>query len=253
MIVPKNIDNFPDNKEIQDGTIDIWWIIHDGGLLFLIAFLLKRNKVWSHCRIRLFTVAQIDDNSVEMKRDLEQYMYQLRIEAEVDVVEMEDQEISAYAYERTLKLAERVKLLKDLKLADKELQLQAIGFERRASKPQILTETMMDNQQELRRASIDEKNSQYHYTFTPSQLEHLKRNVTESSMRKMHSAVRLNQKIRERSRDAKLVLINLPSPPSNLSSLAAYSYMEYVEALTEGLDRLLLMRGSGREVITIFS
>ncbi len=35
-----------------------------------------------------------------------------------------DQEISAYAYERTLKLAERVKLLKDLKLADKELQLQ---------------------------------------------------------------------------------------------------------------------------------
>ena len=88
VIVPKNIDNFPDNKEIQDGTIDIWWIIHDGGLLFLIAFLLKRNKVWSHCRIRLFTVAQREDNSIEMKKDLEQYMYQLRIEAEVDVVEM---------------------------------------------------------------------------------------------------------------------------------------------------------------------
>ncbi len=88
VIVPKNLDNFPDNKEIQDGTIDIWWIIHDGGLLFLIAFLLKRNKVWSHCRIRLFTVAQLEDNSVEMKKDLEQYMYQLRIEAEVDVVEM---------------------------------------------------------------------------------------------------------------------------------------------------------------------
>jgi len=76
---------------------------------------------------------------------------------------------------------------------------------------------------------------------------------TESSMRKMHSAVRLNQQIRERSRDAKLVLINLPSPPSKHTSLAAYSYMEYVDALTEGLDRLLLMRGSGREVITIFS
>jgi potassium/chloride transporter 4/5/6 len=88
VIVPKNIDNFPDNKQIQEGTIDIWWIIHDGGLLFLIAFLLKRNKVWSRCRMRLFTVAQLEDNSVEMKKDLEQYMYQLRIEAEVDVVEM---------------------------------------------------------------------------------------------------------------------------------------------------------------------
>lgn len=145
MIVPKNIDGFPDNKDIQNGTIDIWWIIHDGGLLFLIAFLLKRHKVWSHCRLRLFTVAQLEDNSIEMKRDLERYMYQLRIEAEIDVVEMvgrqiasthelslnliffffqEDQEISAYAYERTLKLAERMQLLKNLKLADKELQLQ---------------------------------------------------------------------------------------------------------------------------------
>lgn len=72
-------------------------------------------------------------------------------------------------------------------------------------------------------------------------------------MRKMHSAVRLNQQIRARSQDAKLVLINLPSPPTNHTSLTAYSYMEYVDALTEGLDRLLLMRGSGREVITIFS
>jgi potassium/chloride transporter 4/5/6 len=88
VIVPKNIDSFPDNKDIQEGTIDIWWIIHDGGLLFLIAFLLKRNKVWTRCRIRLFTVAQLEDNSVEMKKDLEQYMYQLRIEAEVNVIEM---------------------------------------------------------------------------------------------------------------------------------------------------------------------
>ncbi|CAF0943337.1 unnamed protein product [Adineta ricciae] len=255
VIVPKNIDSFPDNKNIQDGTIDIWWIIHDGGLLFLIAFLLKRNKVWSRCRLRLFTVAQLEDNSVEMKKELEQYMYQLRIEAEVDVVEMADQEISAYAHERTLKLAERVKLLKDLKLANKELQLQAIGFERRTSKPQILMETMVGNpqQQQQRKASLEEKNTQYHYTFSPKQLDNLKKDVTTSSMRKMHSAVRLNREIAERSRDAKLVLINLPSPPSKQSSLAAYSYMEYVDVLTEGLDRLLLMRGSGREVITIFS
>jgi len=29
--------------------------------------------------------------------------------------------------------------------------------------------------------------------------------------------------------------------------------MEYLEVLTEGLDRTVLVRGSGREVITIFS
>ncbi|CAF4804212.1 unnamed protein product, partial [Rotaria socialis] len=115
--------------------------------------------------------------------------------------------------------------------------------------PQILMESLLNNQ----RQSIDGSDDQYHYTFTPHQLENLKKSVGESSMRKMHSAVRLNQQIRDRSHDAKLVLINLPPPPSQQTSLAAFSYMEYVDALTEGLHRLLLMRGSGREVITIFS
>ena len=29
--------------------------------------------------------------------------------------------------------------------------------------------------------------------------------------------------------------------------------MEYLEVLTEGLDRVLMVRGSGKEVVTIFS
>ena len=29
--------------------------------------------------------------------------------------------------------------------------------------------------------------------------------------------------------------------------------MEFLEVLTEGLDRVLMVRGSGREVITIYS
>jgi len=32
-----------------------------------------------------------------------------------------------------------------------------------------------------------------------------------------------------------------------------YSYMEFLEVLTEGLERVLMVRGGGREVITIYS
>lgn len=82
-----------------------------------------------------------------MKNDLIQYMYFLRIDAEVEVLEMvnefililrriqenfkvrlieiciieiskNDSEISAYTYEKTLKLHEREKLLKDLKVKE---------------------------------------------------------------------------------------------------------------------------------------
>lgn len=38
--------------------------------------------------MRIFTVAQMDDNSIQMKKDLATFLYQLRLEAEVEVVEM---------------------------------------------------------------------------------------------------------------------------------------------------------------------
>lgn len=54
----------------------------------LLPFLLRKHKVWRHCKLRIFTVAQLEDNSIQMKRDLAVFLYQLRIEAEVDVIEM---------------------------------------------------------------------------------------------------------------------------------------------------------------------
>lgn len=45
-------------------------------------------QVWKKCRMRIFTVAQMDDNSIQMKKDLTTFLYHLRITAEVEVVEM---------------------------------------------------------------------------------------------------------------------------------------------------------------------
>lgn len=38
--------------------------------------------------MRIFTVAQLDDNSIQMKKDLTTFLYHLRIDAMVEVVEM---------------------------------------------------------------------------------------------------------------------------------------------------------------------
>lgn len=46
LLVAKNIDHFPSNQErLKEGTIDVWWIVHDGGLLMLLPFLLSQHKV----------------------------------------------------------------------------------------------------------------------------------------------------------------------------------------------------------------
>ena len=72
-------------------TIDVWWIVHDGGLLVLLPFLLQRHRRFRRSRLRIFTVAGLRDNSVEMLRDLRELLHRrLRIDAEVDVVEWDD-------------------------------------------------------------------------------------------------------------------------------------------------------------------
>lgn len=38
--------------------------------------------------MRIFTVAQMDDNSIQMKKDLQMFLYHLRLDAVVEVVEM---------------------------------------------------------------------------------------------------------------------------------------------------------------------
>jgi len=59
LLVVKDAESFPDLDDRLEGTIDIWWIVHDGGMMILMMFLLNRHKVWRKCRLRIFTVARI--------------------------------------------------------------------------------------------------------------------------------------------------------------------------------------------------
>ncbi|XP_010777955.1 solute carrier family 12 member 7-like isoform X2 [Notothenia coriiceps] len=73
----------------------------------------------------------------------------------------------------------------------------------------------------------------------------------QSNVRRMHTAVKLNEMVVNKSQGAHLVLLNMPGPPSNRGG--DENYMEFLEVLLEGLNRVLLVRGGGREVITIYS
>lgn len=45
LLVPKNISLFPSNSEpYTEGYVDVWWIVHDGGMLMLLPFLLRQHK-----------------------------------------------------------------------------------------------------------------------------------------------------------------------------------------------------------------
>ncbi|XP_060516403.1 solute carrier family 12 member 4 isoform X2 [Cylas formicarius] len=304
LLVPKGINFFPDSAEKMNGNIDIWWIVHDGGLLMLLPFLLKQHRTWKNCKLRIFTVAQMEDNSIQMKKDLKTFLYHLRIEAEVEVVEMMDSDISAYTYERTLMMEQRNQMLRELRLNKKE----SLGVvETMADLDHLATEDKLPLVQSLvdqhhpnidakipskvrfqepsagddnknaeptnepnaaeecenstkEKEDLSEKESAKEYTNVNNvnkKIDESKKAPSkppdEDNVRRMHTAVRLNEVIVNRSHDAQLVVLNLPGPPKDTKPERESNYMEFLEVLTEGLERVLMVRGGGQEVITIYS
>uniref|UniRef100_A0A7N6B0B2 Solute carrier family 12 member 5a n=1 Tax=Anabas testudineus TaxID=64144 RepID=A0A7N6B0B2_ANATE len=312
LLVPKNIAAFPSNGErFTEGHIDVWWIVHDGGMLMLLPFLLRQHKVLKEKKKETFTCLQImDDNSIQMKKDLTTFLYHLRIDAMVEVVEMHDSDISAYTYEKTLVMEQRSQMLKQINLTknEREREIQSITDSSRGSirrkNPAAVT-TQLSVTEDPPAASKEEKPEEevqlIHDNTTPASpatpatpltpaegaqspgeqvqmtwtekcdgepakppgaatpegikdIFNMKpewENLNQSNVRRMHTALRLNEVIMKKSSEAKLVLLNMPGPPKNRTG--DENYMEFLEVLTEGLNRVLLVRGGGREVITIYS
>ncbi|XP_076233793.1 solute carrier family 12 member kcc isoform X2 [Calliopsis andreniformis] len=316
LLVPKGINFFPDSTEKVVGNIDVWWIVHDGGLLMLLPFLLKQHRTWKNCKMRIFTVAQMEDNSIQMKKDLKKFLYDLRIEAEVEIVEMMDSDISAYTYERTLMMEQRNQMLRELQLNKKESlgvvqtlvdfnEVQAIvdhhhnvdvkvatkvRFQEPGSQNPNATDEAQeklvqdeaskdpqagdsnDGVEETKEGSDEEtkliggspKQDNKENTEKEAKENEEKKSEApetkeptitpdEGDVRRMHTSVKLNEVIVNKSHDAQLVILNLPGPPRDSKMERESNYMEFLEVLTEGLERVLMVRGGGREVITIYS
>ncbi|XP_050554879.1 solute carrier family 12 member 4 isoform X9 [Spodoptera frugiperda] len=297
MLVPKGINFFPDSTEKVSGNIDIWWIVHDGGMLMLLPFLLKQHRTWKNCKMRIFTVAQMEDNSIQMKKDLKMFLYQLRLEAEVEVVEMTDSDISAYTYERTLMMEQRNQMLRELRLNKKEtmgMMQNFVDYRENAEEKLPLVQAIVDHHHaDVKTASKvrfaepgdeaptdapsppladtedkDKDDKCEDASPPPDDNKHKdqpangdvkpKPNLSditpdEGTVRRMHTAVKLNEVIVSRSHDAQLVILNLPGPPRDTNIDRESNYMEFLEVLTEGLEKVLMVRGGGREVITIYS
>ncbi|KAK2821909.1 hypothetical protein Q5P01_021974 [Channa striata] len=295
LLIAKNIDHFPSNQErLSEGTIDVWWIVHDGGLLMLLPFLLSQHKVWKKCKMRIFTVAQMDDNSIQMKKDLQIFLYQLRLDAVVEVVEMHDSDISAFTYEKTLVMEQRSQMLKQMQLSrtEREREIQSISDVSRGSikrkkssgtdvpshntlcipkdEAQLIHDRNTASHSTMNDKAGATSPDRVHMTWTKDKLLNERNkhregmavkdmfnmkpeweNLNQSNVRRMHTAVRLNEAVVKKSRNSHLVLLNMPGPPKNKKG--DENYMEFLEVLMEGLDRVLLVRGGGREVITIYS
>lgn len=65
----------------KQGTIDIWWIVHDGSLLVLLAHLLNQHKMWENCNLRVNTVVEQVEDVESVKLRIQSYLNAMRIRA----------------------------------------------------------------------------------------------------------------------------------------------------------------------------
>lgn len=312
------------------GTVDIWWIVADGGILLLLPCLLSKHKVWSNCRTRLFVVAEEvadEDPSLVLQHELEAYVrdFRLNVEVCVKILRQDDAHIdvepaatraeTAHDEEPTNDQDARQQNEEDdggLHFVNEPSTVEAPGtgevfhgaalaeglhrwrhhMEDEASEnhlhqndhshvshgsPRGVLHYMGDNSNTLnsKASSLSALlNLLSHHQGFPSEpptigsqagvvfqgaLERRSANMTTAEQlsadtpcnaKDMATARGLNELFRESSSDAELVVTNLPDMPLGESALG---YCQLIDAMTTGLERSLLLRGTHHEVITAFT
>jgi len=76
--VVANIQQFQAKQ--RHGFIDVWWLYDDGGLTLLVPHILKTRKQFKHCKLRVFTLANHNDQLDLETRNMASMLSRFRIE-----------------------------------------------------------------------------------------------------------------------------------------------------------------------------
>ncbi|PUZ57054.1 hypothetical protein GQ55_5G397100 [Panicum hallii var. hallii] len=217
VVIVKGLDEWPNEYQRQYGTIDLYWIVRDGGLMLLLSQLLLTKESFESCKIQVFCIAEEDTEAEELKADVKKFLYDLRMQAEVIVVTMKSMEA------RT-ELSAGAKKDPEEEHASAQHRIKAYLSEMEETAQREGRPLMEGGRQVV---------------------------VNEEKVKKfLYTMLKLNTTILKYSRMAVVVLVSLPPPPLNHP---AYCYMEYMDLLVVNIPRMLIVRGYRRDVVTLFT
>ncbi|OQR87651.1 hypothetical protein ACHHYP_08420 [Achlya hypogyna] len=232
LLIAKSVEYYPSNDDVVKGTIDIWWILHDGGLLLLIPYLLRLHPVWRKCKLRLYSVVSVKEDADEIAARLADFLDGVRIEAEVHVVPLSCATISSLLIKRSkADLAVKKKTLNQLNVSTMSFTIR--------DKYEQLVDDLSDVGSPV---DDDERTHGKRFQSIPTQTS------KPLDTRLVHARL-MHDHMMQHSANASLIVINLP----RLIGVPPVNFMTYVEALTKDLPPALLVRGSGREVVTLMA
>lgn len=212
----KGLDEWPNEYQKQYGSIDLYWILRDGGLMLLLSHLLLTKDSFDRCKIQVFYIAEEDADAGMLKADVKKFLYDLRMQAKVIVISMKSW---------------------DSRVDSETKQAKSIEAFTNAQRRIVSCLKQMKDKVEM--------------DGTPIMADGKPVIVYEQQVEKfLYTTLKLNSTILYYPRMATVVLVSLPPPPLNHP---AYFYMEYMDLLVENVPRLLIVRGYCRDVVTLFT
>lgn len=230
LLVFRGNERYPSSPHISmnDGVIDVWWVVHDGGLLLLLPYLLSQNDVWRKSKLRLFAVTSSStENPESLYEAVVDHLTRVRISATVTVVDLSNTGIAIDL--RELEIARRQSI-------QPETNTQHLTVGEVFSKEVYEIPYSAVTDEETGNATHDYDGS---VPLDDSQ-----------EARRIRTAMAFNEAVQRHSLKADLVVMNMPLiRPGKPAS----DFLEYVDLMFSGIGNALLVRGTGTEVITTYA
>ena len=87
VVAVKGVEHVPDSAGRMFRPMDLWWVMHDGGLQLLLSTVLRKSRVWQSTALRVFCVVHGDEEDpTALQKKMAEFLYKMRIDAEVKVV-----------------------------------------------------------------------------------------------------------------------------------------------------------------------
>ncbi|KAL2517401.1 Cation-chloride cotransporter 1 [Abeliophyllum distichum] len=74
VVIVNGLDKWPNEYQRHYGTIDLYWIGRDGGLILILSQPLFTKKSFENCKVQVFCIAEEDSDAEELKADVRKYL-----------------------------------------------------------------------------------------------------------------------------------------------------------------------------------
>ncbi len=235
LMILRGCDLFPRSHDIvANGVIDVWWMIHEGGLLLLLPYILSKNQVWGKrgAKLRIFVITTSStENPTKLRDAVMNHLAQARIAAEVTVVNMSKTTIDA-----------------DMRIdGANDSYSKTVGefFSKDSYEVPYLP---LSGENDIELGHVDETSEYTGFDELKNQESndsYLEEEESEGTKSPIENAEKFNKMLKKHSSESNLIVTNMPKLFPN--------FFDYVDTMCEGLNNVLLVKGSGKEVITTYA